>query len=451
MENKEPARDTQVMADIVRPIGSGGKGFYLAAAGLGILVLVGFAAWLHQLKIGLTATGMKNSVNWGVYMTNFVFFIGISHAGTLISAVLRVVHAEWRRPITRAAEAVTVFALVVGGIQILFDLGRPGRLLNVISSGRLSSPLLWDVTCISVYFISCLFYLLLPLIPDLARLKDNDAIKGRRKKLYRLLSFNWENTPGQKRRLKKALGVMAILLIPIFLSVHTVVAWIFGMTVRPMWHSSIFGPYFVTGAIFSGAAAVILTLVIIRKALHLEKYLKPLHFNKLSQLLLVMASLWFYFTFAEYLTTGYGALQDELAVFNSKVSGQFSIMFWSMVACMALAFVILLSRKKWVLGAATTASLLVIVGMWLERYTIIVPTLSKTLEQGYKAGLYYPSLTEWLITLGSTAGFILCLVIFARLFPILSIWEMDEAAAAIAEETRRMEAYLPGNAQLLDN
>ncbi|UCH93169.1 MAG: polysulfide reductase NrfD [Candidatus Aminicenantes bacterium] len=447
MKHKESGRNTRIIEDIIRPTATTGKWFYLTAAVLGALVMVGFAAWVYQLNYGLYATGMKNSVNWGVYMTNFVFFIGISHAGTLISAILRVFNVEWRRPITRAAEAITVFALIVGGLQIVFDLGRPGRLFNIITKGRLSSPLLWDVTCISVYFFSCVFYLLLALIPDMALLKNRENLKEWRKKLYRFLSFNWKDTPGQKRRLNKAIGGMAILLIPIFVSVHTVVSWIFGMTVRPMWHSSIFGPYFVTGAIFSGVASVILAVALIRKALHLENYLKPIHFNKLSLLLMAMAALWFYFTFSEYLTTGYGALTEELAVFNSKLAGEFSIIFWTMVACMALAFGILLARKKWIIGAATTASILVIIGMWLERFTIIVPTLTKSLEQGYKAGLYNPSTTEWLITIGSTAGFILFLVIFAKLFPIISIWEMKEAKQAILKRTRRMEAYLPGHSQ----
>ncbi|MGD2088861.1 MAG: polysulfide reductase NrfD [Candidatus Aminicenantes bacterium] len=443
MNHTEADKNTGMIADIIRPTATAGKWFYLTVTVLAALVLAGFAAWLYQLDHGLHATGMKNSVNWGVYMTNFVFFIGISHAGTLISAVLRVFNMEWRRPITRAAEAITVFALIVGGLQIVFDLGRPERLFNIITIGRLSSPLLWDVTCISVYFFSCIFYLLLPLIPDMALLKNMENIKGWRKKLYRRLSFNWQDSPEQKRRLKKVIGVMAILLIPIFVSVHTVVSWIFSMTVRPMWHSSIFGPYFVTGAIFSGVASVILAVALIRKALHLENYLKPIHFKKLSSLLMAMAALWFYFTFAEYLTTGYGALTEELAVFNSKLAGEFSIIFWSMVACMVLAFAVLLTRKTWNIGAATTASILVIIGMWLERFTIIVPTLTKPLEQGYKAGIYYPTLTEWLITIGSTAGFILLLIIFAKLFPIISIWEMKEAKEAVIKGTRRMESYLP--------
>jgi molybdopterin-containing oxidoreductase family membrane subunit len=428
---------------ILRPTIATGKRFHLTVAVLSVLVVAGFIAWMDQWINGLGVTGMKTSVNWGVYVTNFVFFVGISHAGTLISAVLRVTQAEWRRPITRAAEAITICALILAGFQIIFDLGRPQRLFYVISSGRLTSPMLWDVVCISVYFLSCLFFLLLPLIPDMAMLRSRKDIKGWRQKLYRLLSFDWRNSPEQKKRLNKAIGIMAILIIPIMVSVHTVVSWIFSMTVRPMWHSSIFGPYFVTGAIFSGVAAVIIALAIIRREFHLEQYLKPIHFDRLGILLIAMSLLWLYFTFAEYLTAGYGALSAEWPVFSSKIIGEFSLIFWSMVACMVASLLLLLFRKNRVIGATTLASLLIVVGMWLERYTIIVPTLTKAAEEGYKAGIYHPSLTEWLITVASMAAFILLYVVFTKLFPIISIWEVQEAKEAVFVATKRMESYLP--------
>ena len=420
-----------------------GKSFYLTVFILFSITVLGAFAWISQLVKGLGVTGMNNSVAWGVYITNFVFFIGISHAGTLISAILRISGAEWRRPITRAAEAITVFALMVGGIQILFDLGRPERVLNVIFYGRLSSPLLWDVTCISVYLMSCIFYLFLPLIPDMGILRDKENISEWRKKIYRLLSFGWKDNPEQKRRLEKVIGIMAILIIPIAVSVHTVVSWIFGMALRPMWHSTILGPYFVTGAIFSGIAAIIVAMAIIRKVNHVENYLQPIHFNKLGTLLIVMASLWFYFTFAEYITTGYGAITEEWAIFIAKLTGEFSILFWSTAGCMTIAFFLLLFRKKWVIGATTTASLFVIVGMWMERFIIIVPTLTKTVEQGYKAGIYYPTWVEWSITMGSVAAFILMYVIFAKLFPLISIWEVKEGREAIVQAAEKMETYLP--------
>jgi molybdopterin-containing oxidoreductase family membrane subunit len=416
--------------------------------GLVLLLFMGVAwggfAWICQLTQGLGVTGLNNSVTWGAYITNFVFFIGISHAGTLISAILRVSGAEWRRPITRAAEAITVFALVLGGSSILFDMGRPDRVLNTIFYGRLGSPLLWDVVCISIYLLSSIFYLLLPLIPDLAILRDRGTVSGWRKELYRILAVGWDGNAEQKRRLEKAIGIMAVAIIPIAVSVHTVVSWIFGMTVRPMWHSSILGPYFVVGAIFSGIAAIIIAMAILRKVYRLQAYLKPIHFNYLGLLLLVMTGLWFYFTLCEYLTVGYGALTEEWEVFASKVAGDFGVLFWIMMASMTIAFFLLLMpRSKWPIGATTVASVFIVLGMWIERYTIVVPTLTKFTEHGHAPHMYHPSWVEWSITGASFCGFVLLYFLFVKLFPIISIWEMEEAEEALEEKLEKMKSYLP--------
>ena len=433
-----------MVEDLTRPIRRTRGVYYLTVLALFLGVVWGFFAWSCQLTSGLQVTGLNNSVAWGVYITNFVFFIGISHAGTLISAILRVSGAEWRRPITRAAEAITVFALVLGASQILFDLGRPDRALNVLFYGPLRSPLLWDVVCISIYLLSSIFYLLLPLIPDMAILRDHRNISGWRRELYRILAFGWDGNPEQKRRLEKAIGVMAVLIIPIAVSVHTVVSWIFGMTLQPMWHSTILGPYFVVGAIYSGIAAIIVAMAILRKVYRFEGYLKPLHFNYLGLLLLTMTALWFYFTLAEYITTGYGALPEEWEVFEAKITGAFSGLFWTMIVCMSIAFfLLLLVRKKWAIGATVAASVFIIIGMWIERYTIVVPTLMMLSGRGYEASMYYPSWVEWSITGASLCGFALLYVVFAKLFPIISIWEVEEAEEAIEANLETMRSYLP--------
>ena len=436
--------DRDRMVDhLTKPITRTSGSYYLVVLVLFMGVAWGGFAWMWQLTNGLQVTGMNNSVAWGLYITNFVFFIGISHAGTLISAILRVSGAEWRRPITRAAEAITVFALVLGGSQILFDMGRPDRVLNAVFYGRLGSPLLWDVTCISIYLLSSIFYLFLPLIPDLAVLRDHQNVRGWRKGLYRILAVGWNGNHEQKRRLEKVIGIMAILIIPIAVSVHTVVSWIFGMTVRPMWHSSILGPYFVVGAIFSGIAALIIAMAILRKMYHLEDYLKPVHFNYLGALLLVMTALWFYFTLCEYLTVGYGALTEEMEVFTAKMTGEFSTLFWIMVASMTIAFfVLLLFRTKWAVGSTVIASLFIVVGMWLERYTIVVPTLTK-LSHGHPTEMYHPSWVEWSITGASFFGFALLYVLFAKMFPIISIWEVEEGEEVLEEKLDKLRSYLP--------
>ncbi|MBI3667555.1 MAG: polysulfide reductase NrfD, partial [Acidobacteria bacterium] len=231
-------------------------------------------------------------------------------------------------------------------------------------------------------------YLYLPLIPDLAILRDYG---GKYVGLYRLLSLGWRGTDRQKRILHRLIAVMAVLVIPIAVSVHTVVSWVFGMTVQPMWHSTIFGPYFVVGAIFSGIASIIVAMALIRRIYHLQDYLKPIHFNHLGILLLVMALLWFYFTFAEYLTTFYGGEPTHMAIFYSKLTGRFAPIFWLMVTTCFIIPVSLLSRARTRTVAGTViASVSVIIGMWMERYAIVVPTLSHP-RLPWAQGFYSPT------------------------------------------------------------
>jgi Ni/Fe-hydrogenase subunit HybB-like protein len=427
---------------LLRPIQQTGRGFWVL---VGILVAIGAwggFAWFTQLRRGLSVTGLNVPVYWGLYITNFVFFIGISHAGTLISAILRLAHAEWRRPITRAAEVITVLVLFFGLGCVILDLGRPDRALNVLLHGNVTSPLLWDVASISTYLTASTIYLYLPLIPDIAILRDN--LSGRRW-FYRILALGWTGSPGQKRRLERAIAVMAVIVIPIAISVHTVVSWVFAMTVQPMWHSTIFGPYFVVGAIFSGIAAILIAMAAIRKAYHLENYLKPVHFNNLGLLLLVFSLLWFYFTFAEFLTTYYGAEPTHMAVFLSKTEGRFSPYFWTMfVTCFVVPFSLLAnSRTRGTVWGCVTASVSIEVGMWLERFLIVVPSLSNP-RLPLSASSYTPSWVEWSLFAAFVSIFILLYLVFTKLFPIVSIWEVREGREqSVREVTARVESYLP--------
>ncbi|OYW00617.1 MAG: hypothetical protein B7X11_04405, partial [Acidobacteria bacterium 37-65-4] len=316
-------------------------------------------AWYYQLQRGLGVTGMGRPIYWGFYITNFVFFIGVSHAGTLISAILRLTRAEWRRPITRAAEIITVAVIAIGASNVIIDLGREDRLLNVIFKPHLTSPLLWDVFSITTYLTGSVLYLYLPTIPDSAILRDR---LPHRRWLYGPLSLGWTGTERQKKLLNRAIAIMAVIMVPIAVSVHTVVSWVFAMTIQPMWHSSIFGPYFVVGAIYSGIAAIIVAMAIIRKGCHLEAFLKPLHFDYLGRLLLVMTLLWTYFTFAEYITTYYGNSPDEIKVMMSKLTGPFAPYFWTMVICCLPIPLIILGVRRFrtitgtVSGSALTAT-----------------------------------------------------------------------------------------------
>ena len=302
---------------------------------------------------------------------------------------------------------------------------------------------MWDISSISVYLTASTTYLYLPLIPDIAILRDRTT--GWRKKLYSRLSLGWTGTAAQKHRLERIIGVMAIIVIPIAVSVHTVVSWVFAMTIQPMWHSSIFGPYFVVGAIFSGIAAIIVAMAIVRKVYGLERYLQPIHFNNLGLLLLVMACLWLYFTFAEHLTTWYAQEPNELNVFNAKLFGRFAPLFWAMlVFCFVIPFTIIANPRTRTIAGTLVASISVNIGMWLERFTIVVPSLSnpRAPVHGFS---YWPSWVEWSLMAGCFAAFTLLYMGFTKLFPIVSIWELQEetareAAPQVAPMAVRVEA-----------
>jgi len=412
--------------------------FYAWVGFLATVVLWGLYAYLQQLRYGLIVTGLRDQVSWGIYVTNFVFFIGISHAGTLISAILRVVNAGWRQPITRLAEGITVFALCIGAPMVIIDLGRPDRILNLFRYGRIQSPILWDVLSVTTYLTGCILYFYIPMIPDLGKLASEPRLSGWRRRLYKTLSLGWTGSAEQHQLLERAISVMAIIIIPLAVSVHTVVSWIFAMTLRPGWNTSLLGPYFVAGAIYSGIGMVILCMYFIRRVYHLEGYFEPLHFRNLGILLLTFSLIFLYFNINEYLTVGYKAPGLEKGLLDSLFVGEFAPYFRGMLFLTILAPSLLLSAglafERWrplVVPGAVFASSLVVVGAWLERYVIVVPTLSTPLlpMQGLPPEWmhYQPTWVEWSITAAAFAGFLLIYTLLSKLFPIVSIWETREA------------------------
>ena len=421
------------------PIYKPGRGFYIALSVLLAVVGFGVILYIRQYFLGLGVTGLNYPVFWGFYIVNFVFFIGISHAGTLISAILRLSKAEWRRPITRVAEIITVVVLLIGAVHPIIDMGRPDRVLNLLKFGRYQSPLLWDLTAIITYLMASTIYLYLPMIPDIAMMRD----KGTKFKwLYDILSWGYIGTPAQKHAIEKGMTIMMVMVVPIAVSVHTVIAYLFSMTVQPMWHSTIFAPYFVVGAIFSGTAVLLVVMVVLRKIYHLEAYLKEVHFKHLGTILLVMSLLWGYFTFSEYLTTYYPQEPHEMRVFLYKFTGPYAAFFWGMVATNLVIPVLLLSFKKDIKGIFI-ASVCVSIGMWLERLNIIVPSLIST-RLPYPTGFYVPTLTEVGIFLGGIALFCLGYLLFAKLFPLITVWEIQEGREhGIKEVNDRIRSYLP--------
>src|SRR5574341_10456 len=315
--------------------------FWSVVVMLSVFVGIGVIAYIQQVQEGLGKTGMQRPVYWGMYMTNFIFFIGLSLAGTFISAILRLVGAEWRRPITRIAEAVTVFSLVNAAIQIIIDMGRPDRLVFVVLYGRLQSPILWDVLIVTLYLMSSAFYLFLPLIPDIALLRDNmpgEGAAGWRYPLYRILALGWRGNAEQWRRLEKSISIMAILIIPVAVSVHTITSWLLATTVQPGWHSTVFWPYFVVTAIFSGIAGLFLVMTGVRWSLGLEKYITLHQYHNLSLLFVTMGIIWGYFTYTETLVLVAGQQTMEFPVLASKLWGTHAPSFWLMLILIGTGF-----------------------------------------------------------------------------------------------------------------
>jgi Ni/Fe-hydrogenase subunit HybB-like protein len=421
--------DQKLTDDLLRPLRQSSLGFYVLVGALGTVVAAGVAAWFYQMYMGFGVTGIRSPVFWGFFITDFVFWIGISHAGTLISAILRLVNAGWRRPVTRCAEVITAFALMIGGLFPIIHLGRPWLFFWLIPypSSRLiwpnfRSPLVWDFFAISTYLTGSLLFLFLPMIPDLALVRDRST--GMSRKIYGLLALGWRGTTWQWHRLETAMQIMAVAIIPVAVSVHTIVSFDFSMAPVPMWHSTIFGPYFVAGAIFSGIAGLIIAMAALRKVLHLEAYLHPVHFQNLGKLLLMMSLLWGYFVFNERLTTWYGNDTAEIAVMWVTQKGSFAPLYWTMVTCNFVIPMIVLGIKRLrTITGCVIASFGICIGMWLERFLIVVPSLGHKYLP-YSWGTYRPRPTEIIITAATFAAMTLLYTLFAKFVPIISVWEM---------------------------
>ncbi|MHA2365748.1 MAG: NrfD/PsrC family molybdoenzyme membrane anchor subunit [Candidatus Hodarchaeales archaeon] len=393
-----------------------------------LISLIGLYAYSIQLQKGLIVTGMSDRVFYGYYVINFVFFIGISHAGMLISALLRVLNVEWRKPITRMAEGITVFSLLIGTSMILIDMGRIERMFNVIFNMNISSPIVWDFLAIFTYLLGSILFLYLTLIPDLAILRDRITDKREIKfKFYNLLALRWNGTPNQTKLLEQGISIMTLIIIPIAIAVHTAVSWIFSMTWRPGWHSTIFGPYFVVGAVFSGIATILIAMAIFRKFYNLDDFITEEHFQKLSLLLLVFALLYLYFTISEYLTIGYTNWKEDASILGEIFYGQFAWIFWTFfIAGLMIPIMLLIIPRTRTIKGIVFASILVNFGMWLKRYIIIIPTASAPIISGDWV-VYTPTWVELVITITGFVILVFLMGVFSKVFPIISIWEVYES------------------------
>ena len=436
--------------DFLKPIG---KYSPLSRLWIGLLLVIatwGVAIYIRQIYFGLGTTAMRNYVSWGLYISTFVFFIGISHSGTLVSAILRITNKEWRRPITRSAELLTWVSLLFGGLMPIIDMGRPERVPYLVIFGRLQSPLLWDIICIGTYFVGSSLFLYLPMIPDIALCRDRLSANASRfrKWIYKKLSLGWKDTPGNWKRLESCMKIMTIIIIPIAVSVHTVVGYIFAMTLRPGWNSTVFGPYFVAGALYSGSAAVILIMAAFRRMYHLEKYITKKQFNYMGQIVLALTLIYAYFNLNEYAVPAYKMQSVEGFLLHDLFSGTYSVIFWTLQFGTVLLPALILSFPKGRTPVmACIASVIIVIGAWIKRYIIVIPTLlhpyTPIQNVPVQWSQYFPNWVEWSITFGALAGIFLVITLFAKIFPIVSIWEVAEGR--VIEERNKMVDELINN------
>ncbi|MCX6279999.1 MAG: polysulfide reductase NrfD [Bacteroidetes bacterium] len=400
-----------------------------------LVFLFAIYAFITQLVKGQIVTGMRDYVVWGIYDVNFIFFIGISYAGAMISGILHLLHVEWRKPIIRIAEMITVISVIIGPVFILVEMGRLDRIFNIFTHGRIQSPILWDVVAITTYLSCSILFLYLALIKDYALFRDNTELKIPKwqRYFYRKFAATYSGLPEQKKLLERALTIMSAIIIPLAVLVHSVLAWIFGMTIRPGWHSTIFAPYFVIAAVYSGTAVLIIAMWIFRKFYHLEEYITEKHFKYIGTILLVLAALYGYFTFSEYLTVWYGSQSWELEViyklFDFTDYGAWFYLAAFIGVLVPMLFVGLPFLRN--INTIMIGSVVAVVCMWIKRYLIIIPTLETPLLplQDVRPEYVHYSATwvEWSLTAGGMATFCLFFMIFMKFMPIIPIADISEA------------------------
>ena len=372
-------------------------------------------------------------VSWGVYITDFVFWVGIAHSGTLISAVLFLFRAKFRRSFNRAAEAMTVFAVMTAGLFPLVHLGRvwlfywlfpyPNQRLIWVN---FKSPLIWDVFAVGTYFTVSLVFFYVGMIPDLAIVRR--IATGLKKSVYGILSIGWRGTLSQWRHYNQLYIFLAALATPLVVSVHSVVSWDFAMSIVPGWHTTIFAPYFVAGAIFSGTAMVITLTVPMRKILALEKYITVKHFDSIAKILLLTSLIVTYSYIVELALAFYSGHIFDLEIFRYRALGDYKLLYWIMLLCNSiLPLTLFVPKLRRNIRFLFTLSILINIGMWLERFVIIVTSLARDYNPS-AWGTYTPSPVEIGITLGSFGLFFTLFLIFVKVLPVLSITELKEEA-----------------------
>ena len=436
MQERVRFSDARINRDLLRSIFETPKWYWILVGLLGLVVLIGFAAAGYMFNRGLGVTGLNRPVMWGFFITNFVFWIGISHAGVMLSAILRLVQAEWRRPATRAAEVLTVFSLMTAMMMPLVHTGRPWRVVYWVfpydfARGvypNIRSALVWDPAAVFTYLGSSILFVYIALVPDIAVLRDRTT--GWRHILYSVLSLGWRGSVRQWKLQLIAGILLSAIILPIFVSVHSIVSWDFGSAVSVEgWHSTVFAPYFVIGAVHSGVSAVITVMIILRWMFKWEDYIRLEHLDALAKLLIVVATTWFFFFILEFIFGLYSLEGPEVALRELQVFQMpWAGLFITFLVCAYFIPVPMWMFKKVrrSIGLMLFTTILVNIGMWLERFLIIVPGLARKQGLTFTWGGYTPSPVEIIIIGASFAMVSMLVLIFAKVFPLIPLGDAKE-------------------------
>lgn len=417
----------KIIADLYpRKFGNAGRVWTLL---LFVICAFGAFAYYRQLRYGLKVTALRDYASWGIYISNFVFFVAISLVGSLITAVLRLTNAKWSTPLTRIAEIIAVSAIVFASLIIIVDMGRPERFMNIFLHLRIQSPIIWDVVVISTYFVISLLLLYLPLLPDLQILNSHrEKNSGIQNRIYRFLGSFWKGTFEQHRICNRSIYTLCLTIIPVAFTIHTVTSWLFATTFRPGWDSTNFGAYFISGAFLVGGGAVLVAMYLFRRSYHLENYITADLFDKMGKIVVMLALLYLYFNVNEYLVPAFKMKKPEESHLHELFAGKYALLFWfAILVGMIFPLIMLLFKKGREPFPAFVAGVMVVIGAWFKRYLIVTPTLLHPflpmvdVPESYRH--YFPSWEEWAIAMGSLAGALLIITFFARLFPIIPIHE----------------------------
>jgi molybdopterin-containing oxidoreductase family membrane subunit len=424
--------DKKLLKDLTPEIERTTSGWYITFAVFLGFFLLGIYGLIQQIDKGHVVTGMRDNVVWGFYIVNFIFFMGLSYSGALISGVMHLFHTGWRKPVIRLAELITVISLVIGPFFIFFCIGRLDRLYYLFTHPRIQSPITWDVIAISTDLIGCFIYLYLSFIEDFAILRDYEDldVPPWKRRFYKILSLGYNGSPKQQKLLSNARTIMSAMIIAIAIIVYSVLAWIFGVTLQPGWHSTIFGPYFVIAAVFSGTGLLIILMWIFRKIYHLEEYITKRHFVNVGVLLTVIAAFYGYFTFSDYLTKWYGSIKMDSILIDKLFTEYYALFIFANYIGILLPGIIIAFPKFRTIPNITVAAVIAILALWVNRYIIVIPTLETpflpiqdTRAEWIK---YSPTWIEWSLTLAGVSIFAMLFMLISKIAPIISISEMQE-------------------------